>query len=199
MNSVDEDLRPPIRLAVAYAPKEAREAFFVLLRFDARFAEIVRQASEPLIAQMKLAWWRDATKAAGGERPKSEPLLSLLFALDRPIIRDSVVQLADAWETLIGVDDWCGDTLEAFARQRGQAIFQGYTMLAMSPACSLAVAEEWAANDLRVCFGERVGPPPRSGLAALPKGRIVRPLTILAMSVRGVSGPRLIWHALTGR
>jgi 15-cis-phytoene synthase len=199
MNSVDEDLPPPIRLAVAYVPKEAKAAFSLLLRFDARFAGIIGHATEPLIAQMKLAWWRDSIKAAGGDRPKGEPLLSMLFALDSPVLHDAVVQLADAWETLIGDDDWSGDTLQAFARQRGQAVFQGYTMLLMSPAISQVVAEEWAASDLRMGFGERVGLPSRPDPAGLPKGRAFRPLTILAMSVRGVSGPRLIWHALTGR
>jgi hypothetical protein len=35
-------------------------------------------------------------------------------------------------------------------------------------------------------------------LPVLPKRRKLRPLSILAMSVRNVSGPRLIGHALTG-
>ena len=31
------------------------------------------------------------------------------------------------------------------------------------------------------------------------KDRLLRPLTILALSVRDISGPKLLWHALTGR
>lgn len=194
----NDDLLPPARLALAYAPVEIRSAFSLLLQFDARFAGIAGNASEPLIAQMKLAWWRDAIRAAIPQRPKGEPLLSGLYALNNPVLNDAAMQLVDAWEILIAHDDWSVSTIDDFAKAREQAVFRGYTKLAGMPDCTVRLGEQWALCDLRIRFGNRVpsfAHPP----AALPKERIFRPLTILTMSVREVSGLRLVWHALTGR
>ena len=194
----DNDIPPPSRLALAYAPAAIRPAFALLLRFDVRFAGIVGLASEPLIAQMKLAWWRDAMLAAPPQRPAGEPLLSSLFALDNSVLNDAAVMLADAWEILIANDDWSPSTIDDFAKARQQAVFRGYTQLIGAPDCPAGLGEQWALGDLRKNFGDRVSDVARKSVA-LPKKRIYRPLTILAMSVREVSGPRLVWHALTGR
>jgi 15-cis-phytoene synthase len=198
MNPVYDDLPPPSRLALAYAPQHIRAAFALLLCFDARFTGVIGNASEPLIAQMKLAWWRDAIMASASVRPKGEPLLSSLFDLEDSALNQAVVQLVDAWELLVGEGQWAAATADNFAQMRGQAIFDAYAKLCGQTELSAGLAEQWAADDLRLRFGERVA---RMAYAntPLPKARIFRPLTILAMSVRGVSGPRLIWHALTGR
>jgi 15-cis-phytoene synthase len=198
MNPADDDLSPPVRLALAYAPQHVRAAFALLLRFDARFARILGNAGEPLIAQMKIAWWRDAIMASVAARPKGEPLLSSLFALDDPALNQAAVRLADAWELLIGEEEWPDATVKSFAEMRGPAIFEGYATLCGQYEFPVGLPRSWAADDLRLRFGSRVEgtvlDSPR-----LPRTRILRPLTILAMSVRGVSGPRLVWHALTGR
>jgi 15-cis-phytoene synthase len=198
MVETDDDLSPPVRLAIAYAPQRAKAAFALLLRFDARFAGIIANASEPLIAQMKIAWWRDAIMASVGARPKGEPLLSSLFELDDPAINQAIVRLADAWESLVGEDQWPAATVDSFAQMRGQAVFQAYATLSGQLELPAELAARWAADDLRQRFGDTVKEIARANVS-LPKDRIFRPMTILAMSVRGVSGPRLIWHALTGR
>jgi phytoene synthase len=197
MNS-DHDLSPPVRLALAYAPLRVRASFAVLLRLDDRLANIVANVTEPLIGQMKLAWWRDAINAAAGERPKGEPLLSGLFALDDPMVNDAAVRLVDAWEILIVEHPWSALSISRFATERGQAVFDAYSSLTDKGGPSKLLAAQWARDDLRKRFGDRV-PHVKGDPAILPKGRIFRPLTILAMSVRDVSGPRVIWHALTGR
>ena len=198
MNSDDIDLSPPARLAVAYAPQPVRAAFLLLLRFDARFAGIIGSAKEPLIALMKIAWWRDAIMASVSARPRGEPLLSSLFELDDRLLNQAIVQLADAWELLVGDEQWPRSTLESFAQLRGQAVFQGYAKRSGQKELPAALAGQWALDDLRFRFGDRAADIDWTDLP-LPKGRLFRPLTVLAMSVRGVSGPRLIWHALTGR
>ena len=70
MTDIESELLPPVRLAIAYAPLTVRSAFSLLLRFDARFASVVAKASEPMIAQMKLAWWRDSLLRGPETRPK---------------------------------------------------------------------------------------------------------------------------------
>ena len=192
-----EGLTPPARLALAYTPKSVRASFALLLRLDARFAQIASNTKEPLIGQMKLAWWRDAIIGASPARPKGEPLLSSLFEVDDSMLNKVGAALADAWEILVAQDDWSAAIIRDFGNARGQAVFQGYVSLCGLREFSTELAEQWAADDLRLRFGERVFGLPSSA-SALPKDRALRPLTILTMSVRDVSGPRLIWHALTG-
>ncbi len=198
MNLDDDELTPPERLALAYAQRAMKESLELLLRLDSRFATIVGSASEPLFGQLKLAWWRDAMLAAPAERPKGEPLLAKLSELDDLTLVEAAVTLIDAWETLVVDQDWMAITVRTFADARGTAVFGSYAKLAGETDFPAEVGQEWAANDLRVRFNRRVGQSPGS-YVALPTRRVVRPLTILAMSVRQISGPRLIWHALTGR
>ncbi len=193
-----DDLPPPARLAVTYAPKHIRSAFALLLRFDARLAGVVANASEPLIGQIKMAWWRDALSADMHDRPKGEPYLASLFAMNDPTLTAAAIDLVDAWECLVVEENWLKPTIDKFATTRGAAIFDTYSRMVALTEYPQSLARQWAIDDLRLRFGERtaVG---QFSRPALPPKRQFRPLTILAMSVTGVSGPRLIWHALTGR
>ena len=56
----NEILPPPLRLALAYCPAGIRPGFALLLRFDERIAGIAMKQGEPMVAQLKLAWWREA-------------------------------------------------------------------------------------------------------------------------------------------
>jgi phytoene synthase len=47
------------RLALAYAPGRARAATLGLFALDAALGNLVRAAREPLLGQMRLAWWRE--------------------------------------------------------------------------------------------------------------------------------------------
>ena len=198
MNLDDDELTPPERLALAYAQRAMKDSLALLLRLDSRFATIVGSASEPLFGQLKLAWWRDAMLAAPADRPKGEPLLAKLSELDDLTLVEAAVTLINAWETLVVDQDWMAITVRTFADARGTAVFGSYAKLAGETDFPAEVGQEWAANDLRVRFNGRVGQSPGS-YVALPTRRVVRPLTILTMSVRQISGPRLISHALTGR
>lgn len=198
MNLHENELMPPARLAVAYAPRAVREGFEVLLRLDSRFAAIVGNASEPLFAQIRLAWWRDAMLADPAERPKGEPLLATLFGLDEPIMVEAAVALANAWELLVVEQVWSASTVREFACARGTAVFDTYAKLVGKAAFPSELGQSWAVNDLRTRFGSRV-PLQSLNLDISASSRIFRSLTILAISVSNISGPRVIWHALTGR
>ena len=58
MNLDLEQLTPPKRLALAYARRPEKEALALLLLFDVSLGHIVQRSNEPLIGQMRLAWWR---------------------------------------------------------------------------------------------------------------------------------------------
>jgi len=123
MNGIPPQLPPPANLAVAYTPVAFRPAFTLLLQLDMRFADIVRKAREPMIAQIKLAWWRDAFATEPALRPKGEPLLQALGAYGDVISSLALQDLVSAWELLLGEDEWAAQDVEAHAALRGRTIF----------------------------------------------------------------------------
>lgn len=185
MDRHETGLSPPQRLAIVYAPKALQPLLSLLLEFDARFADIVARSTEPLIGQMKLAWWRDAIAARAGARPKGEPLMAQLDAVSGMELAPALSQLVDAWELLL-----IGDDIEGFAKIRGQAVFTTYAKWTDSTVDVAKLGATWAAASIGACAIKA---------QPIPVDRNLRPLTILALSVRDVSGPRLLWHALTGR
>ncbi len=64
-------------------PRERRAAMAALWAFAARLTRLLIDAREPLIGQIKLAWWRDMAAMLAsdpGALPKGEPLLAELSA-----------------------------------------------------------------------------------------------------------------------
>ncbi|MCE2730000.1 squalene/phytoene synthase family protein [Sphingorhabdus sp.] len=198
MNGIPPQLPPPANLAVAYTPVAFRPAFTLLLQLDMRFADIVRKAREPMIAQIKLAWWRDAFATEPALRPKGEPLLQALGAYGDVISSLALQDLVSAWELLLGEDEWAAQDVEAHAALRGRTIFGSYAAWAGEGCDISSLSHQWALDALRVEFPSKFVAFDNQPLPALPKGRKLRPLSILAMSVRKVTGFRLIGHALTG-
>jgi 15-cis-phytoene synthase len=181
-------LNGPKMLAIAYAPRLIRPRFRWLLMFDERLQALVNRTREPLIAQMRLAWWRDMLGKDPDQRPKGEPLLAELAALGGDLDR-SAKQLVDACELRIA-----GQSDEA-ERERAQAICEAYA--------------GWVGIDLHAIplFGNGLDGAHDSLKPSAP--RALRPLSILAFAARleqGALSPgpfgaglRLSWHALTGR
>ena len=198
MNDIASQLPPPANLASAYTPVAFRPAFTLLLQLDMRFADIVRKAREPMIAQIKLAWWRDAFAAEPALRPKGEPLLQALGACGDVIAPSALEDLVSAWELLLGEGEWAARDVETHAALRGRALFGSYAVWIGQAFDVSALSHQWARDALRLEFPSQSVAFSNQPLPALPKGRKLRPLSILAMSVRNVSGFRLIGHALTG-
>lgn len=198
MNGIASQLPPPANLAVAYTPVAFRPAFTLMLQLDARFADIVRKAREPMIAQIKLAWWRDAFAAEPALRPKGEPLLQALGDYGDVILPSALEDLVSAWALLLGEGGWAAQDVETHAALRGRAIFGSYAAWAGEGCDISSLSHQWALDGLRAEFPSKFVAFSNQSLPALPKGRKLRPLSILAMSVRKVTGFRLIGHALTG-
>lgn len=75
------DIRDP-RVMVA-VPRERRAAMAALWDFAERLTNLLIGAREPLIGQIKLAWWRDMAAMLARDPdslPKGEPLLAALTA-----------------------------------------------------------------------------------------------------------------------
>lgn len=63
------DLDPDLFRAALFAREPLREAVMVLLAFDVELSKATARASEPIIAAMRLQWWRDVVGEAFGDAP----------------------------------------------------------------------------------------------------------------------------------
>ncbi len=75
-------------LATLFAPAAARETLFVLYAFNHEIARAPEVASEPGIALIRLAWWREVVEGALRYHEIATPLASLIAAgrLERPAL-----------------------------------------------------------------------------------------------------------------
>ena len=163
---LSDELPPLLRLAVAYAPAPARPPWTALVLLDHRLSRAVTGASSPLLAQLKLAWWRDRMRAPASSWPAGEPLLAALAQFDRE--RAALESLVDAWEGLIG-DEAGAPEMAALGDARAGAVAGLARTLncVADPASMTTLARRWSLPDV-------AQPVP----ARLP--RALRPLLILA-------------------
>ncbi len=74
--------------AALFAPAAVRQALFALYAFNAELAHIASAAREPMVAQIRLQWWRDAIDlAAPGMKtgnPLADALSGAILAYDLP-------------------------------------------------------------------------------------------------------------------
>lgn len=137
------------RLALAYSPASTRVAMLGVLALDARLGGIVRGAREPLLAQLRLAWWREQVGKGSGERAKGDPLLALLDAHNTRI--PALSRLMDGWEGLLGEGPLLPDAIEELAEARALALS------GLAPAGQEAEAERAARNWALIDIAARLG------------------------------------------
>lgn len=95
------------RLALMYAPIPARDAWAALLLLDRRLAEAAPSGREPLMIQIRLAWWRDRLLEDSEAWPASEPVLQGLRTWKGQ--HKSLVGLVDGWEAAVIGEDGGAD------------------------------------------------------------------------------------------
>lgn len=118
-SSLVDELPTLQRLALSYAPAPVREPTLALLALDTRLAAILRMAREPMLAQLRLTWWREQLRADPETWPRGEPLLAALLSWSAH--RDALVALVDGWEEMTGGVPLPGEALEGLASARGGA------------------------------------------------------------------------------
>ena len=93
-------------LSVLYAPAAVRPALLALHGLDLELAQVVASTSEPMLGEIRLAWWRDALTALDGGQVPPQPLLALIAAevLPRGVSGAELTALEDRWLGLIGSD-----------------------------------------------------------------------------------------------
>jgi phytoene synthase len=151
-----------------------RPAFDALLGIDDAMAEVVGTAREPMLAAVKLAWWRENLEKLDREPPPAEPRLQAAATelLPRGVGGGALGALEDGWAALL---EEAPD--QARLRSRGVVLFQLAARLLGHSGEGLAqVGGMWAEADLARRFGR---PLPRPAVGSkLPK--VLRPLTGMA-------------------
>ncbi|MFC0203933.1 hypothetical protein [Novosphingobium soli] len=180
------------RLALAYAPRAARRQTLALLALDARLAHLLRHSREPMMAQLRLAWWRESLGQSSEQWPSGEPLLALLRTWGGG--HGGLVALVDGWERMTGPAPLASDALEAMAQGRADAFIALAQALGRGGESEAVrtLARSWALNDLAMRLGHeseretarRMSLEARGG----PSVRVSRPLRTLP-----------VLHALAGR
>ena len=141
---------PWLHLAFSYAPDRSRAALEALFALDTALGNILRTTSEPLVGQMRLAWWREALQSLDTSGAPAEPVLQSLTALALPlgITGAALSAMVDGWEPLLG-DSGLG-SIEDHARLRGRALFAmaGVALDAAEGDPIGEAGEGWALADL---------------------------------------------------
>lgn len=185
-----EPLPLPQRLALNYASPPLRGPATALFTLDARLGELVAKANEPLLAQLRLAWWRDELRKPAADRARGDPVLDSVgesWGGEEKVLS----ALVDGWESLVGDAPLPEHAIAAFAEGRS-GTFAALARL-VGRADAIAAAREtgtiWALADFAANVTdeeERAVAVRLAGETAPAPGklpRILRPLAIL----RGLS------------
>jgi 15-cis-phytoene synthase len=147
--SVDlsEPLSPEAELALAWSGPKVRGALSLALQLDRRLARIVGRTTEPVLGQMRLAWWREALGKPVAERPRGDVVLDGI-GQHWAGREAALVAMVDGWEALVTAETLGKAEAEAFGAQRGAFFAALGDELAPAAAVRLAAAGlRWALAD----------------------------------------------------
>lgn len=114
-----EPLLPEAELALAWSPPKVRGPLTTAFQLDRRLGRIVGRTTEPMLGQMRLAWWRDALGQPVDQRPTGDMVLDGVG--DHWAGREAaMVALVDAWEVLITSEALDHAAIERFATLRSR-------------------------------------------------------------------------------
>ena len=88
-------------LGALFAPEPERSDLLALLAFDHELARTRSVTREPMLARIRLEWWREAvTEAAGTAKPRAQPIVESLSETVRrhQLAPQGLVALIDARE-----------------------------------------------------------------------------------------------------
>ena len=119
-SQLSETLSTEAQLALAHTPINSRRALTILLEFDTRLARIVAATTEPMLGQMRLAWWRDMLGMDVSDRPAGDPVLDAIGAVWQGG-EGRLVAMVDGWEHMLSDPPLTREAALAFADGRGRA------------------------------------------------------------------------------
>jgi len=145
------DLDPDRILALSYVPARRRAAVGALWRLDSALGAALAGGREPMIARIKLAWWREALGKLDREPAPAEPVLQALaeHVLPAALRGEELARMEEGWAFLADPEPLAPEALTAYARARGGLLFR-YTarLLGGGEGDLESAGEAWALVDL---------------------------------------------------
>lgn len=166
-------------------PVALRPAFDALFDLDGTMADVVARGTEPALAAIKLAWWREELEKLDTQPPPNEPRLQAVAAelLPRGITGKDLAALGENWWLLLQTQHQL--TFMRRVTARGSSLFALAARLlglAMDDHLDNA-AQSFAAADLgRRGIFDLV--PLKLGRSKIRSPRRARPLTALGVLAR---------------
>lgn len=140
------------QLALSYVPAARRAVLATLWRLDSTFGGLLAGGSQPMVTQIKLAWWREALEALDRAPPPAEPLLQAAARTLLPagLSSAALAEMAEGWEILLTAEAIGEEELAIYARQRGGLLFRCSAILLGRPSGAEVerAGEGWALADL---------------------------------------------------
>lgn len=149
-----EALPPEAILAMAWTPPNLRAPLSMALQLDRRLARIVARTSEPMLGQMRLAWWRDALSNKLADRPRGDAVLDGIGAhwAGREA---ALIAMVDAWEVLVTAERIGYEDAKSFGIGRGEFFTAIAGLEDVSNRDRLAAAGyRWAMADAAVAVSQ---------------------------------------------
>lgn len=207
---------PIIALVLAYCPSPIRPAWAWLWRLQKRINEGVARVGEPILAQMRIAWWRERILDEASLSTQRDPLLLELAVLMKrhPSLIAIACRLLDTIENRITAEtplQWA----EAIAEEGG-VLAWAYTKLASVEinfsgagrafGCAHALVNGLTQGDERWRWTKELA---EEGLMTARGARLPRSLSIMRLYASQVlanpggpvqrrDGLKLVIHGLTG-
>jgi phytoene synthase len=144
------DLDPDRILALSYVPGRRRAAVGALWRLDSALGAALAGGREPLIARIKLAWWREALERLDREPAPAEPALrDAAGHLLAAVTGAELARMEEGWAVLPSSETLTAEDLRTYARARGGLLFRYTARLLGEDWDGLGPAgEAWALVDL---------------------------------------------------
>lgn len=144
------DLDPDRILALTYVPTRRRAAVGALWRLDATLGAALAGGREPMIARIKLAWWREALERLDRGPAPAEPVLREVEANLLPAVTGAeLARMEEGWAALADSGTLSAEHLRTYAGRRGGLLFAYTARLLGEDLEGLGPAgEAWALVDL---------------------------------------------------
>ena len=182
-----------------YWPADLRPAFDALFDIDDAMGDVVARTTQPALAAIKLAWWRERLEELGQGPVPAEPRLQAVARelLPQGITGAEVAQIERGWSRFLDPDPdlWLAEDRGAeLFRLGGRLLGKAHDLLI--PAGRLFAGVDYARRNLRVVERSKIA----MGGVQFPLA--LRPLTAFtALAVRDLArgGPPFDPEATPGR
>ncbi len=148
MSAEDQDYLPPEqKLALLQADAAFARVLEAFLMLDRRLGRFVSEAKEPILAQMRLAWWRDQLGKPISQRPAGDHILDEVSACWSGE-EAALIALVDGWEQLLAEPPLPADAATEFVSGRAQCFAAAARLHGYDTVDAAHCGVAWAFGDL---------------------------------------------------